>query len=165
MEGATGILGMIRELFEHRDSVANPHNVTKAQVGLANATDSPRRIVLPIFQSTTAQTQNQTRYHTHFAMLVTEADAQYLMPACTLKKFSFYIITNSYGFINSLSIAVRKNGVSLPAFTETFPGGQVGRITLEDSVDFEEDDLLSVRVITPNAAGNLNLAPGTLIFE
>ena len=160
-----GVKGTANDLNDHLLNLGNPHQVTKDQVGLGDVNNVPRRITLQVLHAV-PQGQNLTRYHTHFGFTTLEADAQYYMPACKITKFSFIVTTNSFfGLPNTTRLSLRKNSI-VTSIVVDIPANGTGRYEILDAdIDFDEGDLLSIQVVTPNTAGNIIFGPGMVIGE
>lgn len=85
----------------------------------------------------------QTGYLAPWGAFGAEASAQFRSPACTLKRLTIYISSNT---VNGNTVyTINKNGVAT-GLTVTFGNVETGRKTIAADVSFADSDLLSLEV-------------------
>ena len=87
---------------------------------------------------------NQTGYLASWGVYSVEASAQVRMLACTLKRLTIYISSNTV--TGDTVYTINKNGVAT-GLTVTFGNVETGRKTIATDITFADGDLLSLEVV------------------
>ena len=118
----------------------------------------------PAFPSTSIN-GNQTVYVAWHGVYTSanEPSAQILMPKCKVKKIELYVYSNTIG--GNTTITLRKNGEDT-GVSITIQSGGTGRYSTTCDIDFNENDLLSIRIDLGGTPGqNIVVRGGNIWLE
>lgn len=94
---------------------------------------------------------NQTGYLAEWGSYSVESSAQTRMPACTLKRLTLNVSSNTIA--GDTVYTVRKNGVDT-GLTLTFGNAESGRKTIATDVSFSDGDLMSLEAVIGGTGGS-----------
>ena len=153
VDGRVGVVtlnDLYEALFSKNTAFNKDFGVDSGDVCEGNDSRLSKQRSLLLLGDGTGLAGSQTGYLAPWGAFGVETSAQIRMPACTLKRLTIYISSNTV--TGDTVYTINKNGVAT-GLTVTFGNVETGRKTIAADVSFADSDLLSLEAVIGGTGG------------